>query len=115
MQLADVAAFPLILPSKETYMRRLLDRVLDRQGIKNLKVVMDIELFDTMHRGVRWGRDRPGSDADPAVERLLSGLRLRAVEPAPPPLPICMVTRKYAHQPAPVKDLQRQIARRVSA
>src|SRR5262249_61700411 len=55
VRLEDVLPYPVILPSRGTYMRRLLDRYLDHHGTNNLRVAMDIPLFDTTLKAVSLG------------------------------------------------------------
>src|SRR5205085_8739224 len=81
VRLEDVVPYPVILPSKGTYMRRLLDRVLDHHGIKDLRVVMDIPLFDTILKALTLGAGVALVYIDLKTARSLTGLTLRPIEP----------------------------------
>jgi DNA-binding transcriptional LysR family regulator len=114
VRLQDVLPYPVILPSKGTYMRRLLDRVLDQHGINNLRVAMDIPLFDTTLKAVSLGAGVALVYIALKTASSLTGLTLHPFDPAPEPLPIAMVTRKHAHLPVLVKEFQ-EVIRKASA
>jgi DNA-binding transcriptional LysR family regulator len=110
--LTDLVAHPLILPAQETYSRRVIDRILHRQGFNEpLRVVMETLTFDTIQKYVALGVGvavmHMTDDVDPAME----GMHMRVFDPALERLPVAMVVRKYAHLAKPVEEFRRIVRR----
>jgi len=110
--LADLAQYPVILPAEETYSRRVMNRIMLRQGFTGpLRVVMETMMFDTIQKYVGLGIGVSLTHMAADVDGSMAGLRMRVFDPTLERLPVALVTRKYAHLPKPAEEFRRIVRR----
>jgi DNA-binding transcriptional LysR family regulator len=108
--LADLVQYPLILPAAETYSRRVMNRILLRQGFTgSLRVVMETMMFDTIQKYVALGVGVALTHMDTDTDGSMSGFKMRLFDPELEQLPVALVTRKYAHFPKPAEEFRRLV------
>jgi DNA-binding transcriptional LysR family regulator len=105
VQFPDVIQYPLILPSPESYTRRVMDRIWHRHGFTGpLRVVMETLTFDTIQKYVALGVGVGLMHMSDKADRSMEGLHWRVFDPAMERLPVALAVRKYAHLAEPVQE-----------
>jgi DNA-binding transcriptional LysR family regulator len=112
VSLSDLVKYPLILPTEDTYTRRVMSRILHRQGFTGpLRVIMETVSFDTIQKYVGLGVGIALAHITGAADASMKGVRLRVFDPALERLPVALVVRKYAHLPGPAEEFCRIVRR----
>jgi DNA-binding transcriptional LysR family regulator len=113
--LADLLAYPVILPAVGSVMRRLIDRLLQRHDLAGrLQVIMETPMFDTTQQYVEMGVGVGLMHID-VNAKMLANIHMRPIEESQTPLSIAMVVRKHGHLPQAVLDFQEIVRRSIAA
>ncbi len=108
----DLVAYPVITMAAPSPNRTLLERILRRHDLLDrLHVVLESSSTDIIQKYVAIGAGIAVLYTRPRIDRHAPGLHMREFDPHIEPLPVMLVTRKYAHLPDHVQDF-RQIVRR---
>jgi len=104
--LEEVLEYPVILPAVGAISRRLIDRLLHREGLTSrLRIVMEAPMFDTAQQYVEMGVGIALMHLETPANTL-ANLHIRPIEESHMPLSIAMVVRKYGNLPQAVLDFQ---------
>ena len=111
VQLADLLAYPVILPAEGSISRRLINRLLHRHNFSGrLQIIMETPMFDTIQQYVEMGVGVGLMHID-VDAKTLGNIHQRDIEESTVPLSIAMVVRKHGQLPQSVRDFQ-EIVRR---
>jgi LysR family hydrogen peroxide-inducible transcriptional activator len=116
VNLGDLVAHPLILPAQESYSRRVINRIMHRQGFTGpLNVVMETLTFDTIQKYVALGVGVAVSHMSGDTDQAMDGLHFRVLDPALERLPVALIVRKYAHLSKPVEEFCRLVRKHLKS
>jgi DNA-binding transcriptional LysR family regulator len=116
ISLQDVVPYPVILPTKETYSRRVIDRILQSRGVaERLRVVLETAVHDTIQKYVALGVGVALVHMSLDAELSGSGLHLRVLDSGLESLPVALILRRHAHLPDPVQEFRRMVRHALSS
>jgi DNA-binding transcriptional LysR family regulator len=113
---ADLVEHPIILPPRESYAYKTMERLLRREGLfERLQPVMETFSLDIVRKYVELGVGIALNYVGPGAEKYMPGTVIRLFDPKLEGLPVAIWSLKGAVAPAPAEEFRHILRARLGA